>query len=213
MPSADTLTVRRASAVPTAVAATSTGPLRICSTRTSVALVNNASTCIADTTPVAQSIGTIRDLIVHAYYVARDSASSPGTPTLWRKSLNNVGTVPTFQDEEILAGVEDLQVQLGVDTTGTTGIVQQYVNPLAAAALPSGAQIVAIRLWLLVRSDTAEAGFVDNRTYSYGNRSTTNGTVHDLTATGTAGMAYQPNDHYRRLLVSRTIMVRNVLGT
>ena len=134
-------------------------------------------------------------------------------PTLWRKSLNNVGTVPTFQDEEILAGVEDFQVQFGIDYTGTTGVAQQYVDPVAAGALPSGAQIVAVRLWVLIRSDTLEPGFTDNRTYVYGNRSTQNGTVNDLTSGSNGGLAYQPNDHYRRLLVSRTVMIRNVLGT
>jgi len=213
MPSADTLTVRRASALVSAVPTNTVGPLRICSTRTAITLVNNAANCQADTSPAAMSMGTVRDLIVHTYYVARDSASAAGVPTLWRKSLNNVGTVPTFQDEEILAGVEDLQVQFGIDYTGATGVVQQYVDPVAAASLPAGAQIVAIRLWILVRADAMETGFVDNRTYAYGNRSTLNGTVSNLTGAATAGMAYQPNDHYRRLLVSRTVMIRNVLGT
>jgi type IV pilus assembly protein PilW len=213
MPSADTLTVRRASGLPSAVPLTAVGPLRICSTRTAVALVNNAANCAPDQAQSANSMGTVRDLVVHSYYVARDSANAVGVPTLWRKSLNTVGTVPTFQDEEILAGVEDFQVQLGIDYTGGTGVVQQYVDPVAAAGLPVGAQVVAIRLWILVRADVAEPGFVDNRLYVYGNRSTQNGTVSDLTATNAAGMAYQPNDHYRRLLVSRTVMIRNVLGT
>lgn len=213
MPSADTLTVRRASSTATAVSSNATGPLRICSTRTNVALVNTVAACAADQTPVENSPGTIRDLITHTYYVARDAASSSNVPTLWRKSLNNVGTVPTFQDEEILAGVEDLQVQFGIDYTGTTGIAQQYVDPVAAGALPSGAQIVAVRLWILIRSDALEPGFTDNRTYAYGNRSTQNGTVSNLASGNNAGLAYQPNDHYRRLLVSRTVMIRNVLGT
>ena len=73
--------------------------------------------------------------------------------------------------------------------------------------------LVAIRLWILVRSDTAEPGFTDSRTYAYGNRSALSGTTHDLTGGSGAGFAYQPNDHYRRLLVSRTVMIRNVLGT
>jgi type IV pilus assembly protein PilW len=213
MPSSDTLTVRRAALNASSVSASAIGPLRICSTRTNVALVNTVSACQADQTPAENSPGTIHDLIAHTYYVARDAASSSNVPTLWRKSLNNVGTVPTFQDEEILAGVEDLQVQFGIDYTGTTGIAQQYVDPIAAGSLPSGAQIVAVRVWVLIRADTQESGFTDNRTYVYANRATQNGTVRDLTTGSTAGMAYQPNDHYRRLLVSRTIMIRNVLGT
>jgi type IV pilus assembly protein PilW len=213
MPSADTLTVRRASLNPTNVPAAASGPLRICSTRTSVSLVFSVNACQADQAPPENSPGTIHDLIVHSYYVARDSASATNVPTLWRKSLNNVGTVPTFQDEEILAGVEDFQVQFGVDPTGATGVAQRYIDPMAAGGIPSGAQIVSVRLWILLRSDTLEPGFTDNRVYVYGNRSTQNGTVNDLTAGNNAGLAYQPNDHYRRLLVSRTVMIRNVLGT
>ncbi len=213
MPSADTITVRRASMLPSAVPTATAGPLRICSTRTTVSLVNIGTSCQADQSPAQNSPGTIHDLIVHAYYVSRDASTATGVPTLWRKSLNTVGTVPTFQDEEILAGVEDLQVQFGIDYTGSTGSVQQYVDPLNAAQLPLGAQVVAVRLWLLVRADAMETGFTDNHTYAYANRSSLNGTTHDLTSTGAAGLAYQPNDHYRRLLVSRTVMVRNVLGT
>ena len=206
MPSADTVTVRRASFIPSAIPLATPGALRICSTRVSASVVRDPSTCTA--TPV----GTVRDLIVHAYYVDKDSATIAGLPTLWRKSLNTVANVPTFQDEEILPGVEDLQVQFGIDPTGTTGVVSQYVDPLAAAALPAAAQIVAVRIWVLLRSDVIENGFVDDRTYTYGNRTGT-AVVHSLTAAGAAGKPYQPNDNYRRLLMSRTVMVRNSLGT
>ncbi len=207
MPSADTITVRRASFIATSVAAGTTGPLRICSTRLSASLVNKASAC------TAAPAGIARDLIVHAYYVDRDSSTTTDMPTLWRKSLNSAGGVPTFQDEEILPGVEDLQLQFGIDPTGTTGLVTQYVDPLTAANLPATAQIVAVRVWVLLRSDVIETGFVDARTYQYGNRSTANGTVNSLTGTNAASKAYQPNDNYRRLLMSRTVMIRNSLGT
>ena len=207
MPSADTLTLRRASFTVSAVANTQAGPLRICSTRLSASLVKDATTCAVAPT------GMVRDLIVHAYYVAQDSSTTGSMPTLWRKSLNNVANVPTFQDEEILPGVEDLQVQFGIDPTGTTGNASQYVDPLAATALPAAAQIVAVRLWILLRSDTLDPGFVDSRIYVYGNRTIATGTVNSLTGTNAAGRAYQPNDNYRRLLISRTVMVRNSLGT
>jgi type IV pilus assembly protein PilW len=207
MPSADTLTVRRASVVASAVANGTSGPLRICSTRLTASLVRDASTC------QAAPAGTVRDLVVHAYYVDQDSATVTGMPTLWRKSLNTVGTTPTFQDEEVLPGVEDLQVQFGIDPTGRTGSATQYINPLAAAALPAAAQIVSVRIWVLLRADVPDPGFVDSRIYAYGNRLVATGTVSSLTGANTAGRAYQPNDNFHRLLMSRTIMVRNSLGT
>ncbi len=207
MPSADTLTVRRASFIPTTVAAATAGPLRICSTRLSAALATSGAGCPA--TPV----GLLSDLIVHTYYVDRDSSTVANLPTLYRKSLNNVGTTPTFQDEEILQGVEDLQVQFGIDPTGTTGIATQYVDALNAATIPGAAQIISVRIWVLLRADTQEQGFTDNRTYAYANRLAANGTVTSLTGGGSATKAYAPADKYRRLLVSRTIMIRNALGT
>lgn len=207
MPGADTLTVRRASFLPTTVAASTAGPLRICSTRLSATLVRVAN--VATICPAAPA-GLVNDLIVHAYYVAQDSSTTRGLPTLFRKSVN---ATPTFVDEEILPGVEDLQVQFGIDPTGTSGIATQYVDPLAAAALPATAQIVAVRIWLLLRAEVPETGFVDNRVYQYANRSTAAGTVTSLTAAASAGKAYAPRDGFRRLLVSRTVMIRNSLGT
>ncbi len=207
MPAADTLTVRRASFQPTTIAAATAGPLRICSTRLSATLVNVANVAtICPATPV----GAVNDLIVHAYYVDQDSSATANLPTLWRKSLS---IAPTFVDEEILPGVEDLQVQFGIDPTGNTGSATQYVDSLAAAALPAAAQIVAVRIWVLLRAETAEQGFVDNRVYVYANRAVANGTVTSLTAAGNARKAYAPRDGFRRLLVSRTVMIRNSLGT
>jgi hypothetical protein len=79
--------------------------------------------------------------------------------------------------------------------------------------VPVGAQIVSVRLWLLVRAENAEVGFVDGRTYEYGDRDDANGVTADLNAAGAATQAYRPNDGFRRLLVPRTIQIRNALGT
>ncbi len=91
-------------------------------------------------------------------------------------------------------------------------------------SLSSPAQIVSVRLWLLIRADTPEVGFTDTRIYEYGNRRAANGKTADL-ASGTSPdlPAYQPSlsrddsltspKRYRRVLVSRTVQVRNALGT
>src|SRR5207249_6970872 len=136
-----------------------------------------------------------------------------------------------IQDDEIVPGVEDLQVQYGVDLTGgagaTSGAATEYLNAgatltnlLTNAAAP--AQIAAVRIWLLVRSDAPEAGFTDDRIYEYGDRLTANGTTGDLTNLADSTKAYQPSlstdnsftgvKHYRRLLVSKTIQIRNALA-
>jgi hypothetical protein len=84
------------------------------------------------------------------------------------------------------------------------------VDPTAIAPT---AQVVSVRIWLLVRAENPEVGFRDNRTYEYGDRLTATGTTADLNAANAAGRAYRPADGFRRMLVSRTIQLRNALGT
>ena len=48
-----------------------------------------------------------------------------------------------------------------------------------------------VRLWLLVRSECGESGFVDGKTYNLGDQ------------------VYVPNDDFRRQLYSSVVMIRN----
>ena len=227
MPNADTITVRRASAI-TVPAASASGPLRICSTRTSGVLVTDISGAFC------QDVNAqISNLIVNLYYVDQ-SSSQAGVPSLRRKALNagpGPGFQPLFQDDEIVPGVEDLQVQYGVDLSGgagaASGAASEYLdagatltNLLTSATAP--AQIVSVRIWLLVRSDAPEAAFSDDRIYEYGDRLQANGTTGDLTNLADSTKAYRPSlsanngftsvKRYRHLLVSKTIQIRNALG-
>ncbi len=54
------------------------------------------------------------------------------------------------------------------------------------------ARIMALRLWLLIRAEQAETGFTDTTLYQYADR---------------PAVAF--NDGFRRMLVSRTIVLRN----
>jgi hypothetical protein len=51
---------------------------------------------------------------------------------------------------------------------------------------------VAVRIWVRVRAEAPERGFTDNRTYQYA----------DI-------QPFTPNDNFRRVLISRTIYLRN----
>jgi hypothetical protein len=46
-------------------------------------------------------------------------------------------------------------------------------------------------VWVLLRAETAEQGFKNDKTYTYADKS------------------FTPNDGYRRVLMSRTIQTRN----
>jgi Tfp pilus assembly protein PilW len=127
-----------------------------------------------------------RELISTAYYVTNGSVGRADVPALRRKRL----VTSSMLDEEVVSGVEDLQVRFGIDTDGDTN-ADEYVDP---AADPSayGGSIVAATIWLRVRAEDPEFGFVDNRAYRYADI--------DLPA---------PGDHFRRVVVSKTISLRN----
>jgi type IV pilus assembly protein PilW len=223
---ADTLTVRRASVFDTAPGlAASVGLLQVCTSRIAGRLVSDGGgpSCPAAVAgqPDALATAKLQNLIVDTYYIDRNSQQQANLPSLRRKTVTSVGGVTQFRDQEIIAGVEDMQVQFGIDPIGNTGVATRYVNP---NGVPAGAQIVAVRVWLLVRADAPENNFLDNRIYQYGDRLQATGVTGNLNAVADAGKAYQPSlsadvsyatgpARVRRLLISHTIQVRNALGT
>lgn len=202
-PETDTLTIRRASV--NTVAPTSTR-LQLYVTR--LTRDNLMFRAAASPNPLVAGNAEIRNLVVQGYYVSVNSVGLPGVPALRRKSL---AAGPAFIDEEIMRGVEDLQVQFGVDigddidndgvpddkfADGLADLVDgnatRYVDP-DDPILDSG-QVVSVRIWIRVRAEQPEAGFVNNTQYVYGST--------DFTA----------NDNIRRVVVSRTIQLRNARG-
>lgn len=137
------------------------------------------------------------DLRVNTYYVAQTSALVPGVPTLRRKTLASAGGVPVVVDQEVAPGVENMQLQFGVDVNGDNA-VDRYVNPGDDILVPGtgtfipGARVITARIWLVVRSVDPEIGLNDQRDYEPGDV--------DLGV---------PNDNFRRLQVSKTILLRN----
>ena len=163
VPNADTLVVRRASEDP--VAALSAGTLYVQSTRGAQGGALFAGTTIPpDFVPATSAT---HRLLVNGYYVAQTS-SLGAIPSLRRKSLQPGGGII---DEEIMVGVEDMQIQFGVDTdapgTAVTpnpnrGSVDIYVNPDDAMIDPTdagfdpNAEILAVRVWLRLRAERIE---------------------------------------------------------
>lgn len=189
----DVLTVRRASVEPTTDAPLVNGKLYIQSTRVQGEVFDDGAVP-ADFDPAESET---HNLIVNSYYVASDSPLIPGTPSLRRKTLQMNGGAQTIVDQEIMPGVENLQVQFGVDFDGDNG-VDRYVNPgdevydPTASGYVAGARVITARIWLVVRATTIENGIDDARDYEPGDV--------DL---GT------PNDQFRRMQISKTILLRN----
>lgn len=132
----------------------------------------------------------VRDVEVHTWYVANDSVDRRGWPALRVKSLTESRGAAQFRDEEVLPGVEDLQVELVArDAEGRVESVPPGTVPAREGT------VVAVRFWMRIRSDSTEPGYRDERTLAYAGRSFTPG----------AGDAT-----HRRLLVERTVALRNL---
>jgi type IV pilus assembly protein PilW len=93
----------------------------------------------------APPLADTRELLVNAYYVSRNSSVATGYPALRRKHLV---AGPGIADEELLPGVEDLQVQFGIDLTGDES-ADAFVDPGTA---PPGSRVVAVRVTLGLRT-------------------------------------------------------------
>jgi hypothetical protein len=94
------------------------------------------------------------DLEVGVYYVSVDSTGRPGWPSLRRKRLVG-GTRPAFQDEELVSGIADLQVAIGLDDPADA---DDAVDRWAAPGDLAGGVPRALRIELEAVSDVAEPG-------------------------------------------------------
>jgi len=115
------------------------------------------------------------------------SVSGDGVPTLCRKrpgrSSNNMA--PT---ECLVEGIEQLQLEFGLDETGDRLADRFEASP----SLAEMETAVAARIYLLVRSVHPVAGYIDNRAYSLGSQ-----------------RVGARNDAYYRRLMQTTVLLRN----
>lgn len=130
---------------------------------------------------------------IHVYHVrpyTRSPDEKPRVPALVRSALQSDGSM---QVERVAGGIEQFQVQygrLGSDAN------MQYVDTMAGDSSTSAPtawdEVHAMRVWLLARASTAEAGYTSRASYLVGDRT-------------------QPaaNDAYRRQLFSSVVQLRN----
>lgn len=111
-----------------------------------------------------------------------------GVPSLCRKVLVG-GVTANMATECIAEGVENLQVEYGIDSNGD-GSVDDIVTAPTQAQLESA---VSARIALLVRTAEADRGYTDNRTYSVSNAAD-----------------YTPGDNFRRKVFSTTVSIQNI---
>lgn len=156
-------------------------------------------------------------LVTRAYYISSYSDTvGDGIPSLRRLELEE-GTgasadTPVLTDQVLMPGIENLQIQFGIDTNGD-GEINQYSNAVNVSAssvndadddVRSQAKtdwhrVKAVKIWALARAEKPEKDF--DTSSASGNGYRLGGfTIPDADL----------NDGYRRLLASNVIRMRNM---
>ena len=196
-----------------------------------------ASTCDTQNTPFNIAVGggaftrlqkdcatpaTVRRVLQHVYFVATcnvcSGAGADTTPTLKMMDYISGGN---STETPLVEGIEDLQLEYGIDIDGNGSPDCYTSNPSSppageldvalcpAASLPdpvtNWSNVVAVRIHVLARNIDPSGGWKDTRTYDLGWRITG--------ATTSASSPVGPfNDAYKRHAYSAVARIYNLSG-
>jgi type IV pilus assembly protein PilW len=137
------------------------------------------------------------------YFVSNNDVAGDGIPTLKRADLGAGG----FAISPIAEGVDNLQFNYGLDTTGDgmpdafTADPSSYNGCAGAACVANWQNVVAVKVNLLARNTSATPGYVDSKTYTLG-----------LKSDGTPYTVAAPGDRFKRHVYAAQLRVYNVAG-
>ena len=112
-------------------------------------------------------------------------------PTLKRLRLAFDGTALTMLTESVAEGIENLQVDYGVDADGDGLPDGAFVA--APASVAAWSDVMGVQVFVLARTPERTTGIVDNKTYNL----------------GTFGAVVAPGDLYRRHLFTSQVRLVN----
>ncbi len=122
------------------------------------------------------------------YYIRNYSnAPGDGIPALCKKVLR--GAVPAMTTECIAAGIEDLQVEYGLDLNDDGNPNVFLPNP----TLLQMQNVVSARIFLLARTTEVDPRYQNTKSYTVSN-----------------APAYTPADNFHRRVVSTTVTIQNI---
>jgi Tfp pilus assembly protein PilV len=122
------------------------------------------------------------------YYI-REFANTPGDniPTLCRKVLRGPG--PGMTTECLATGIENLQIEYGIDTT-QNGQPNVYLSSPTLAQMQN---VVAARIFLIGRTTEIDPRYTNTKTYSISN-----------------SPDFVPNDSFHRRVFSTSVAIQNI---
>lgn len=142
----------------------------------------------------------------YTYYIR---ANVDDEPALYRQRLSHSGSTAGVDSDELLQGVEDMQISYGVDTTGTQdGTIDSYVTAnnvpdLDANGAADWERVLGVRVRLLMVSQQNQNITTKPQRYTLDKNG--DGDVSD------ADEIVTPNDRLLRKIFTATFAVRNRL--
>lgn len=126
----------------------------------------------------------------HVYFIADDAN---GIPILRRKTLTSTGM---SNDEQLVEGIENIRFLYGFDNDGDS-TPDSYIPALSVTESMWDNQVfqrlVAIKAFILVRSINQDRSYTNQTQYQLGDKT----------------IVIPANDHYRRKIMSTTIVLEN----
>ena len=191
----------------------------LCGSGTELASTNSADWYALDTA-AASLIKHQRDCTATAeihryrtyiYFVANNNASGDGMPTLKRAELGSDGAGGTaFAIVPLVEGVENLQIEDGIDSDNDGAPNAFTADPdnyscSGAACVTNWRNVMAARVYLLVRNTEASAGYTDTKVFTLGHKADGTDNVFPPSGNGYG-------DHYKRHVYQAEVRMNNAVG-
>lgn len=138
------------------------------------------------------NMGEIWPYLHHVYFVTNEVFDGQTIPVLSRMELRNAGG-PQMQQNMLLDGIERIRFFYGVDLNGDT-VIDSYLaaNNMPAALWQADTNVRAVKVVVLARATRPDVNYTNTNSYDLGD-----------------GVAFAPNDNFRRMLFSTTISLLN----
>ncbi|MBX3658661.1 MAG: PilW family protein [Ramlibacter sp.] len=158
------------------------------------------------------TVADVRRFLVRIYYIGNNDKAGDGIPTLKRAELTGGAFVPV----SLVQGVENMQIEYGLDTDGDgapdvyTPAPDSYLactNATSPTCAQHWASVMTAKVSLLSRNVESTAGYVDAKSYVVGRKPDGAGAI-----SGTDNVIGPMNDAFKRSVFETVIRFQNPAG-
>lgn len=181
-------------------------------------------TTVGNLNRTQRNCGTVADrrqYLVHVYFIANNDQAGDGIPTLKRAELGNSLDPDGFTLVPLAHGIEDLQVDYGIDSDGDgapdafTSNPDTFAPSTGCAATPAACvanwrNVMAVRLNVLARNSSETRDHVDGKIYVLGLND--DGSERCALDANDDGTCEAFNDAYKRHVYQTSVRLNNPAG-